>query len=218
MLRVWSLLVLLALPGAAASEIAGTVNVIDADTWEVAQTRIRLFGIDAPEVDQACTRPDGTLWACGEWATGQVVARYQSQPVRCTPLDRDRYGRTVARCTIGGQDVARQMVRDGWAFAYRRYAMDYDLDEKAAAVAGRGLHAAESQSPAAFRQARPPPPQAAPRAECAIKGNISAKGTQIYHLPGQADYDRTRIRTEKGERWFCSEADAQAAGWRRAAR
>ena len=50
---------------------------------------------------------------------------------------------------------------------------------------------------------------------CNIKGNINARGEHIYHLPGQEYYDRTIITPSKGERWFCSEAEAQAAGWRR---
>jgi len=53
---------------------------------------------------------------------------------------------------------------------------------------------------------------------CAIKGNISRKGERIYHVPGQEHYGATRISTGKGERWFCSEAEARAAGWRRAKR
>jgi hypothetical protein len=65
-------------------------------------------------------------------------------------------------------------------------------------------------------------PEAVPKAvqtsDCAIKGNIGGSGKQIYHLPGQADYDATRINTGKGERWFCSEAEARAAGFRRAKR
>jgi hypothetical protein len=52
---------------------------------------------------------------------------------------------------------------------------------------------------------------------CNIKGNISYNGGQrIYHVPGQHYYDETRISTGKGERWFCSEEDARAAGWRKA--
>lgn len=49
---------------------------------------------------------------------------------------------------------------------------------------------------------------------CRIKGNISDRG-RIYHLPGSDSYDRTKIDTSRGERWFCSEAEARAAGWRR---
>lgn len=58
-------------------------------------------------------------------------------------------------------------------------------------------------------------PVIVPQQDCIIKGNISENG-RIYHLPGQAFYDRTRINTARGERWFCTEAEAQAAGWRRA--
>lgn len=52
--------------------------------------------------------------------------------------------------------------------------------------------------------------------ECRIKGNISLDGERIYHVPGGEWYDKTRIDTSKGERWFCSEAEAREAGWRRA--
>ena len=53
---------------------------------------------------------------------------------------------------------------------------------------------------------------------CTIKGNISSSGERIYHNPGGQDYDRTKINTAKGERWFCSEGEAVAAGWRKAKR
>ncbi len=53
---------------------------------------------------------------------------------------------------------------------------------------------------------------------CLIKGNISRSGERIYHVPGGRWYDATRIDPLRGERWFCSEAEARAAGWRRAKR
>ena len=133
----------------------------------------------------------------------------------CEALDTDRYDRIVARCSVGGEDAGRVLVRAGWAVAFRRYSMDYDLDEKAAHVSGVGIHAGTMQSPAEFR-ARPV--QTAGAEGCTIKGNISAKGERIYHMPGQEHYDRTRISVTKGERWFCSEAPARAAGWSRAQR
>ena len=64
-------------------------------------------------------------------------------------------------------------------------------------------------------------PKAAPSAgsgSCDIKGNIASDGEKIYHLPGQQYYGVTKISTSKGERWFCSEADAVAAGWRKSQR
>lgn len=51
--------------------------------------------------------------------------------------------------------------------------------------------------------------------ECRIKGNVNTKGERIYHVPGQKYYDDTRIQASHGERWFCTEAEARAAGWRR---
>ncbi|TCR72217.1 hypothetical protein [Rhizobium sp. BK376] len=55
--------------------------------------------------------------------------------------------------------------------------------------------------------------------KCDIKGNISIDtGERIYHVPGQKYYAETRISPEYGEQWFCSEADARAAGWRKSKR
>ena len=54
------------------------------------------------------------------------------------------------------------------------------------------------------------------RAACVIKGNISSSGDRIYHVPGQRYYDKTLINWLKGERWFCTEQEAVAAGWRKA--
>jgi len=55
-----------------------------------------------------------------------------------------------------------------------------------------------------------------PGSGCTIKGNISISGGRIYHVPGQRYYLETRIAPHFGERWFCSEAEARRAGWRRA--
>ena len=194
----------------------GPIRVIDGDTFDIGGARVRLHGIDAPEQDQTCTTPSGEGWACGAWVTRQVAARYQGRTAFCEQLDTDRYDRIVARCSVDGQDIGQTLVGEGLALAYRRYSMAYDLDEKAAAVNRRGLHAGQFEQPATFRQGNPAP-QGAAAHNCRIKGNIS-KGGRIYHLPHQRDYNRTRITTAKGERWFCSTDEARAAGWRAARR
>lgn len=222
MLRICATFVLIlwsipALAWAADSVFSGPVRVIDADTWDVGGERVRLFGIDAPEQDQICQKADGHRWACGQWASTQVRLRYSGQRARCTRVDTDRYGRTVARCTVNGRDVGRDVVTDGVALAYRRYSNDYVGDEKAAALAGRGMHAAQFQPPAEFRAAKGKAATEPPRSgNCMIKGNISKRGERIYHAPGQRYYSKTRISASRGERWFCSEDAARAAGWRRA--
>jgi hypothetical protein len=58
-----------------------------------------------------------------------------------------------------------------------------------------------------------PPSPPAPDGTCRIKGNISESG-KIYHVPGSEWYERTQINPAKGERWFCTEVEAKAAGWR----
>jgi len=222
----------------------GHIRVIDGDTIEVGDATVRLHAIDAPETDQTCGDANSPAWACGAWVRDETRALYEGRHARCVTTDTDRYGRTVATCRVDGQDIGERLVSDGLAFAYRRYGMDYDLAEKAAAVNGRGLHATGVMSPAAFRaakraQARPADPQTDTGAKtvtvqrgtpdgksllpnalnpaCTIKGNISPNsGERIYHVPGQPYYGATRISLGKGERWFCSEAEARKAGWRKA--
>nr|WP_114291969.1 thermonuclease family protein [Pseudosulfitobacter sp. DSM 107133] len=217
MLRIWSLIVLLSLPVmAGAGEFSGPVRVIDADTIDVGTTRVRLHGIDAPEMDQECLTAQGVAYECGRWATDQVRDLFQNRLARCVAVDIDRYNRTVARCVVGDVDMGQEIVSLGLAFAYTRYSDAYVLDEKGAAVNNRGLHAMRVQSPAQFRALRTKG-RTAPDPACVIKGNISKNG-RIFHVPGQEFYDGTGIDTTRGERWFCSAAQARAAGWRPARR
>jgi endonuclease YncB( thermonuclease family) len=192
----------------ASATISGPITVLDGDTIEIGATRIRLFGIDAVEHDQTCRNQDGTVWACGDWVTQQARAQFQGRNGRCEPTGDVTYGRIVARCTVGGTDMQRALVDQGMAFAYRRYSSDYVGDERTAAAQKRGIWAGTVQKPEEFRAA-------SKTSGCRIKGNVSASGN-IYHLPGSDHYARTRINTARGERWFCSVAEAEQAGWRAA--
>ena len=197
--------------------ISGAVRVIDGDTIDVGNSRIRLYGIDAPESDQTCTTEQGQVWSCGSWVTDRVISLFAGREARCERLAKDKYNRIVARCTVGGVDMGRELVAQGRAFADRRYADDYVLAEKGAAVRDVGLHASRVQNPSHFRQTRAVARMPIDR-DCRIKGNISGNGVRIFHQPGQRDYERTGIRTDRGERWFCSVEDAMNHGWRAAKR
>ncbi|KIN66964.1 Succinoglycan biosynthesis protein [Sulfitobacter donghicola DSW-25 = KCTC 12864 = JCM 14565] len=192
---------------------AGKISVVDGDTFKIAGRSVRLHAIDAPENDQMCQTEQGVDWACGGWITKVVTDRYEGVQSRCETLDTDRYGRTVARCFALGEDVGAWLVREGMAFAYVKYGDDYAEIEREAAAVDRGLHAARLQSPSEHRRTRIKG-RIPPDAKCNIKGNISADGKRIYHVVGQAFYEKTGINTAKGERWFCSTTAAQAAGWR----
>ncbi|MEM6824844.1 MAG: thermonuclease family protein [Pseudomonadota bacterium] len=193
----------------------GRIAVIDGDTIEINGVRVRLHGIDAPERDQTCSRGEGVSWDCGAWVTREVRRLFEGRIGQCEARGTDRYGRTIGRCMVEAEDMAAVIVRSGLAEAYLKYSRDYLDAEKAAQVAGRGIFSGPMASPEDHRAGRVGT-EAIPDG-CPIKGNISSGG-RIYHMPGQADYGRTRIAEARGERWFCSEAEARAAGWRRARR
>lgn len=206
-------LILCLFAGTASADITGTIRVVDGDTFAIGDARIRLFGIDAPENGQPCVDAQGRTFDCGDWVTTQVAARYQGQRGTCAEIEKDRYNRSVATCTVAGEDVGTWIVSEGFAWAFTRYSDAYSLDEKSAAVALRGIWAFDIENPATFRAIEAAAP--APTGPCVIKGNISGSG-HIYHLPHNRDYGRTRINEGKGERWFCTEEEAQSAGWRAA--
>ena len=211
-----------------ADSIAGRASVIDGDTLEIQGTRIRLHGIDAPEKGQSCT-VRGRRSRCGRLATRALADRIGGRSITCEPKDRDRYNRVVAVCRSGGDDLNAWMVAEGWAVAYRRYSTDYVPQEERASGSKRGVWQGEFIAPWDWRRGKRLDSMTARRTQtkrakvrqptaCRIKGNISRGGKRIYHVPGDQYYDRTRINTAKGERWFCSKAEARTAGWRRSRR
>lgn len=223
MIRRLSLMALaIGLAAAAPAQVTGPARVVDGDTFSVGAERVRLWGVDAPEGRQVCQNAQAQGYACGDVARDQLVGLIGGRAVRCEVRDRDPYGRAVSRCLAGSTDVGEAMVRAGWAIDYVQFSRGaYASAEAEARQARRGLWAGRFETPSTWRsdarQARPAP-AAPPQSGCAIKGNINAKGRRIFHVPGQEDYAATRIDTARGERWFCSVAEAQAAGWTAAAR
>lgn len=219
-----AILVASAAAPAAAETISGPTEVLDGDTLAIGDRRVRLFGIDAPEMAQTCDR-NGEAWACGKEAARQLAELTGTGDVSCTGHEIDQYGRLVAVCHAGGFDLNKTLVQYGWATAFRQYSDAYIADETRAKMARRGIWSSTFDVPQSYRLAQlPEPVESAPRPPasrsstrqafqggCVIKGNRSRRGDWIYHLPGMPYYDATRP-----EEIFCSEADAQAAGYRRA--
>lgn len=213
MLRFCSALVLaLSLVAAPlpAATLEGQARVIDGDTLEVAGRKVRLFGIDAPEMAQVCDR-NGQVWACGHWARDVLVGIVRDGAVSCTTQGTDRYRRAIALCDVAGRDLGRAMVAQGAARAYLRYSDLYAPAEARAQRDRQGIWAARMQSPEVFRH------PVDVHTGCLIKGNVSKNG-RIFHLPGQRDYAATRINPARGEAWFCTASAAQKAGFRAATR
>lgn len=198
---------------APAQTVAGRAKIVDGDTLVIAGTTVRLLHIDAPESAQTCGRV-----ACGVDATAHLARLVGTRNVDCWGTETDTYGRLLAVCLAHDLDLNRQMVLDGHAMVFRRYGDVYDAQERQARAARRGIWVtAHPTPPWDYRAARwRATATAAPRPDCPIKGNITAEGKRIYHTPFSRWYDRTRISPDKGERWFCTENDARAAGWRAA--
>lgn len=186
--------------------LTGRAAVVDGDTLDLAGHPIRLLHIDAPETAQ----PGGAA------ATRHLATLIRGRTVTCATDGTDAYGRVLAVCEAGGRDLGREMVAAGQAAVFRRYGDVYDDEERAARSAQRGIWAdPDPVMPWDFRATRwQAADGAAPDPDCPIKGNVSATGARIYHLPWSRSYADTRIAPAKGERWFCSEPEAVAAGWR----
>jgi endonuclease YncB( thermonuclease family) len=211
---------------ALAQTLSGRGEVVDGDSLSVGGISVRLFGIDAPEGKQTCDR-NGGKWACGEESASQLRALVGTKRLDCRRLVTDTYGRTVAVCWIDELELNQAMVAGGWATAFRKYSDVYVADETRAKSAGLGIWSSTFELPETYRLAqeqraqqrqsfatsRPgkSAPAMASSSGCVIKGNRNRKGQWIYHLPGMPYYDVTRP-----EEIFCSEAQAQAAGYRRA--
>lgn len=195
--------------------IAGDAIVIDGDTLEIGGRRIRLEGIDAPEMAQSCRTSSGSPWRCGLTAQHKLIEITRGQTVACDVAGTDKYGRTLAVCFVEGEDINASLVKQGLARAFVKYSELYVSQEAEARVARRGLWQADNTAPWDFRHGRWQTAEASAPQGCAIKGNVSSKG-MIYHTPWSAWYDKVKIDEARGERWFCSEAEAVAAGWRAA--
>jgi endonuclease YncB( thermonuclease family) len=221
-----------------AEGLTGSARVIDGDTIAIGTRHVRFEGIDAPETDQVCLDAQGERWTCGLAARERLSAHIAGRPIACAARGEDRYGRTLATCSASGENLNAWMVREGWALAYVQYSREYVADEAAARAQRRGMWAGAFIAPWDWRhrnkttvilgaatvpvgaQAKllaPASATTAPSPECTIKGNVNRQGERIYHLPGQATYAAINMKDPQ-KRWFCSEDEARAAGWRPAKR
>ena len=135
-------------------DLAGAARIVDGDTVEVDGEKLRLQGIDAPELAQTCEANGGPVH-CGKLAAKHLDGLIGSQALNCAVEGRDRYGRGLARCQAGGRDVAEAMTRDGWAVSDRRYSDGRYHGAEASARAGRrGIWAMKFDDPAEWRARR----------------------------------------------------------------
>lgn len=193
--------------------IVGTARVIDGDTLDIAGQRIRLEGIDAPELGQTCETASGQSWPCGRSSVAALKRMISSKPISCEQRGQDKYRRVLAVCIADGRNINEDMVRAGHAWAFVKYSSEFAQAESKARVAKSGVWQGRAIAPWDYRHNEWQVAESAAPSGCAIKGNISGSG-HIYHVPWGPWYDKVRIDPSQGERWFCTEAEAMEAGWR----
>lgn len=217
-------------------EVFKVTRVIDGDTIEIeGEERVRYIGIDTPET----VDPRKPVQCFGVEASKKNKELVEGKTVRLEKdiTNRDKYGRLLRYVYIdsstghstlreepSGSDskssgqmlfVNLELVKQGFATSYTyppdvKHQAEILAAEKEAREANRGLWVACPLTSPTI------PSQETPGDDCDIKGNINASGEKIYHLPGCGSYAKTKIDESRGERWFCSQEEAQDAGWRRA--
>lgn len=128
----------------------GFPSVHDGDTLTVNGQKFRLYGMDAPELAQTCTR-DSQEWACGETARQYLVQLIGGQNVTCI-AEGKTYERELGRCTAGGKDLSREMVLAGYALAYRQYSKELVPEEVEAKQQNKGIWSGTFQKPWEWRK------------------------------------------------------------------
>ena len=122
-------------------------TVIDGDTISVGGKTYDLWGIDAPEPEQQCGS-----WLAGREATEHLKELISGKVVVCTPKAVDKFGVTLARCTVDKVDLGEAMVRDGYAWAFEDYSTDYVDEERHAFESNLGVHRHNCERPWEYRE------------------------------------------------------------------
>lgn len=136
--------------------VSENIRIVDGDTVALDGHKIRLLGIDAPEMKQLCEDSEGNPWHCGARSRDILLGMLAAapSPVSCRITGQDRYKRLLGRCYAGsedaGLDVQRVLVRSGLAVA--EYTDDYLMEEDLASAAGLGLWAGRFDRPKDWRR------------------------------------------------------------------
>jgi len=132
------------------NNIQGIARVVDGDTLEINGEKIRLHGIDSPEIKQTCRA--STVYQCGQVATHALSNKIGQQPISCVGRDVDRYGRIVAICYLKEENLNSWMVSEGHAVAYRKYSKDYVFEEERAKKNKNGIWEGDFEYPWEWRK------------------------------------------------------------------
>lgn len=140
-------------PSFSAEKVQGKVYVVDGDTFHINGQKIRIWGIDAVELHQTCLK-SGQVYECGKSARlylQSVIGR--DVPVCISKPKSPKETRTVASCQAGGKDIAREMVKSGWALDYEHFSKGaYSAEERDARENMLGIWSGEFENPYIWRK------------------------------------------------------------------
>ena len=127
--------------------------VTDGDTIRIGDERIRFSGIDAPEIKQTCIYQE-LEFKCGEFSKNLLIEKISNQEVSCIRESKDQYGRTLAECFVEKESLSSYLVREGYAFAYRKYSDKFIPDEEYAQNKKNGMWSMNFMFPWDFRKSQ----------------------------------------------------------------
>jgi hypothetical protein len=136
----------------------------------------------------------------------------RGRTITCKLFGSETNGAQSGRCLAGKEDIAASLVSAGHVFAETGIFARYGRLESEARDKKSGIWSGEVVRPSEWRAKKWEDAKREAPDGCPIKGRVSASG-RVYLLPWSPAYDRARISVARGERWFCSEKDARAAGW-----
>jgi endonuclease YncB( thermonuclease family) len=191
--------------------IAGRASATSGDLLRVGNKLVRLAGIEAPQPAQPCLNSKGRRWSCAASARDALYRLVRGRRVACELKDASGSTPPLAHCRTADTDIAAALVRKGHVFAGEDGT--YAGDEEAARANKAGLWQGQAERPGLWRskvweEAKRTSPEG-----CPIKG-IVRRGNRIYAMPWSEGYSGRSIRKVRGERWFCSEDEARAAGFK----
>jgi endonuclease YncB( thermonuclease family) len=201
------------LAGLTPDTIEGRGVALAGDVLRVRNVVVRLKGIEAPLLSQRCARPGNRRWRCGEASQEALAKALRFGHVRCELRGSDEAGRALGTCTVRGKDLAASLVREGAVFAAGGLLASYRDEEKQAMAERAGLWQGEVERPSEYRAKLWEAAKRTAPDECPIKGQVSSNG-KYYLVPWSPNYTRAQVRAQRGDRWFCSEREALAAGWK----
>ena len=127
------------------------IKIIDGDTINLKNEKIRFMGIDTPELKQTCNKNNEIIY-CGIEARKLLIDKIGKNKVHCVREGKDQYKRTLAECFINDLSLSRFLVREGYAFAYRKYSKKFINDENYAKKNNIGMWSMEFEYPWDWRK------------------------------------------------------------------